>query len=88
MRTAQGDEPVSVLDRIIAIVEAVRECGGCASVMELARATGIPKSTASRTVAELVRRGYLERTEAQPPHSRTASTIAMIRSSTDTGSSP
>jgi IclR family acetate operon transcriptional repressor len=64
MRTAQGDEPVSVLDRIIAIVEAVRECGGCASVMELARATGIPKSTASRTVAELVRRGYLERTEA------------------------
>ncbi|WP_411698258.1 IclR family transcriptional regulator [Conyzicola sp.] len=64
MRTAQGDEPVSVLDRIIAIVEAVRECGGCATVMDLARATGIPKSTASRTVAELVRRGYLERTEA------------------------
>jgi len=64
MRTAQGDEPVSVLDRIIAIVEAVRECGGCASVTELALATGIPKSTASRTVAELVRRGYLERTDA------------------------
>lgn len=64
MRTAQRSEPVSVLDRILAIVEAVRECGGSATVTELARATGIPKSTASRTVAELVRLRYLERTDA------------------------
>lgn len=64
MQTAQRTEPVSVLDRIIAIIEAVRESGGCATVADLARATGIPKSTASRTVAELVRRRYLERTDA------------------------
>lgn len=62
MRTAQRSEPVTVLDRIIAILEAVRDCGGSATVTELARATGIPKSTASRTVAELVRRRYLDRT--------------------------
>ena len=54
--------PVSVLDRIVAILEAVRGSGGAVTVADLARATGIPKSTASRTVAELVRRRYLERT--------------------------
>jgi DNA-binding IclR family transcriptional regulator len=64
MRTAQRLEPVSVLDRIVAILEAVRERGGSSTVTEVSRATGIPKSTASRTVAELVRRGYLERTDS------------------------
>ena len=54
--------PVSVLDRILAIIEAVRESGGAVTVADVARATRIPKSTASRTVAELVARGYLERT--------------------------
>ena len=63
MRTAHRSEPVSVLDRILAIFEAVRECGGSATVTELARATGIPKSTASRTVADLMRLRYLERTD-------------------------
>ena len=64
MQTAQRTEPVSVLDRIIAIIEAVRESGGAVTVADVARATRIPKSTASRTVAELVARGYLERTGA------------------------
>jgi DNA-binding IclR family transcriptional regulator len=64
MRTAQRDEPVSVLDRILAILEALRAQGGSATVSELALATGIPKSTMSRTVAELVRQRYLTRTDA------------------------
>jgi len=64
MRSAPSAEPVTVLDRIVAILEAVRDHGGSATVTEIARATGIPKSTASRTVAELVRRQYLDRTDA------------------------
>lgn len=64
MRSAQRDEPVSVLDRIIAILEAVRESGGASTVTDLAALTDIPKSTVSRTVTELVRRRFLVRTEA------------------------
>ena len=63
MRSAPSEEPVTVLDRIVAILETVRDRGGSATVTELARATGIPKSTTSRIVAELVRRQYLERTD-------------------------
>lgn len=63
MRTAQWDEPVSVLDRIIAVLEAVRECHGTTTISQLARATGIPKSTVSRLVGDLVRQRYLSRSE-------------------------
>lgn len=63
MRTAHWDEPVSVLDRIIAILEAVRESHGSTTITQVACATGIPKSTVSRIVAHLVRQRYLTPTE-------------------------
>ena len=63
MRSAQGREPVSVLDRIIAILEIVRESHGSTTITQLALATGIPKSTVSRLVGDLVRQRYLTRTE-------------------------
>ena len=53
-----------MLDRIVAILETVRACGGSATVTQIALLTGIPKSTASRTVAALVQRRYLDRTDA------------------------
>lgn len=53
-----------MLDRFVAILEAVRDCGGAATVAQLSAATGVPKSTVSRTVGELVRRRYLTRTPA------------------------
>ena len=55
--------PVSVLDRIIAILDAVKESGGSLSVTDVAVVTGLPKSTVSRLVAELTAQRYLERTE-------------------------
>jgi DNA-binding IclR family transcriptional regulator len=61
MRSAQGGEPVSVLDRIIAILEIVRESHGSTTITQLALATGIPKSTVSRLVGDLVRNRYLTR---------------------------
>jgi IclR family acetate operon transcriptional repressor len=64
MRSAQRSEPVSVLDRILAILEAVRLAERPIPVAQLAASTDIPKSTVSRTVGELVRRRYLVRTEA------------------------
>jgi IclR family acetate operon transcriptional repressor len=63
MRSAQGGEPVSVLDRIIAILEVVRESHGSTTITQVALATGIPKSTVSRLVGDLVRRKYLTRTD-------------------------
>ena len=62
MRSALRDEPVSVLDRILAILDTVRESHGSTSISQLALATGIPKSTVSRLVADLVRKRYLART--------------------------
>ena len=41
----------SVLDRIFAILDAVKESGGSISITELAARTGMPKSTVSRLVA-------------------------------------
>ncbi len=63
MRSSQGREPVSVLDRIIAILEIVRESHGSTTITQLALATGIPKSTVSRLVADLVRQRYLTRAD-------------------------
>jgi IclR family transcriptional regulator, acetate operon repressor len=54
---------VSVLDRIIAILEVVRESHGSTTITQLALATGIPKSTVSRLVGDLTRRRYLARTD-------------------------
>ncbi|MET0735494.1 MAG: IclR family transcriptional regulator [Microbacterium sp.] len=54
----------SVLDRIIAILEAVKECDGSMSITDVALRTGMPKSTASRLIADLTRQRYLQRTDA------------------------
>jgi DNA-binding IclR family transcriptional regulator len=61
MRSAHRDEPVSVLDRILAILETVRESNGSSTITQLAVATGIPKSTVSRLVGDLVHQRYLTR---------------------------
>lgn len=55
--------PVSVLDRLAAILDAVKGADGSASITDLALQTGLPKSTVSRLVAELVAQRYLERTD-------------------------
>ena len=60
---ARSRGPVSLLDRMIAILDAVKESGGSISITDLAMRTGLPKSTVSRLVAELTRQRYLERTE-------------------------
>ena len=52
---ARSGGPVSVLDRIIAILDAVKESGGSITITELAARTAMPKSTVSRLVAELDR---------------------------------
>ena len=53
----------SVLDRIIDILDAVRESPGSISITELAARTALPKSTVSRLVAAMIQQRYLERTE-------------------------
>lgn len=63
MRSAPRDEPVSVLDRILAILDTVRESHGSTTITQLALATGIPKSTVSRLVGDLIRQRYLTRAE-------------------------
>ncbi|KQQ94671.1 hypothetical protein ASF62_11455 [Leifsonia sp. Leaf325] len=55
--------PVAVLDRIIAILDAVRASRGSISITDLATGTGLPKSTVSRLVSELTAQRYLERTD-------------------------
>jgi IclR family acetate operon transcriptional repressor len=56
--------PASVLDRILVILDAVKESDGSISITELAERTEMPKSTVSRLVAALVEQRYLERTES------------------------
>lgn len=55
--------PDSVLDRIISILDTVKRAGGTISVTELAARTGLPKSSASRLVADLTAQRYLRRTD-------------------------
>jgi DNA-binding IclR family transcriptional regulator len=55
--------PVSVLDRIIAILDTVKQAGGRISITELAERTALPKSTVSRLAAELIHQRYLERSD-------------------------
>lgn len=54
---------VSVLDRIITILDAVKESEGKVSITDLADLTGMPKSTVSRLVADLTTQRYLERSD-------------------------
>lgn len=63
MRSTPGCERVSVLDRILAILDAVREVHGSSTIAQLAVITGIPKSTVSRLVGDLVRQRYLVRND-------------------------
>lgn len=62
MRSAAGCERVSVLDRILSVLNAVRAAGGTSTIAQIAIATRLPKSTVSRIVGELVRQRYLSRT--------------------------
>ena len=57
--------PASVLDRFVAILDGVKETGRPTSITELALRTGIPKSTVSRLVTEMVDRRYLQRDEGR-----------------------
>jgi IclR family transcriptional regulator, acetate operon repressor len=56
-------ETASVLERILAILDVVRESGPSISITDLAARTHLPKSTVSRLVAALVEQRYLARTE-------------------------
>jgi IclR family acetate operon transcriptional repressor len=55
--------PASVLDRIIAIIDAVKRSDASVTITELAQVTTLPKSTVSRLVADLTAQRYLERTD-------------------------
>jgi DNA-binding IclR family transcriptional regulator len=60
---ARADRPVAVLDRIIAILDAVKESDGSITITDISVRTALPKSTVSRLVAELTGQRYLERTD-------------------------
>ncbi|MGL4257387.1 MAG: helix-turn-helix domain-containing protein, partial [Microbacterium sp.] len=55
--------PVSVLGRLIAILDVVKEAEGPLSITDLALRTGLPKSTVSRMAAELTAQRYLDRSD-------------------------
>lgn len=55
--------PRTVLDRLIALLDAVKHAGGAISVTDLAARTDMPKSTVSRLVTELVEQRYLTRAD-------------------------
>jgi IclR family acetate operon transcriptional repressor len=61
MRTTQGNDAVSVLDRVTLVLECFGRDDKRLGVSELARRANLPKSTVSRLVAELVEHRYLER---------------------------
>jgi IclR family acetate operon transcriptional repressor len=56
-------DAASVLHRIVVILDAVKDSGPSLSITGLAAQTGMPKSTVSRLVGELVEQRYLERVE-------------------------
>lgn len=56
--------PASVLHRLVAILDAVRDAEGPLTVTELASQTAMPKSTVSRLVTELTQQRYLHRTDS------------------------
>jgi IclR family acetate operon transcriptional repressor len=61
MRTAEWNNSSSVLERAALVLGAFRVEDRALGVSELARRTGLAKSTVSRLAAELVRLQYLER---------------------------
>jgi IclR family transcriptional regulator, KDG regulon repressor len=54
--------PVTSVGKALRLLDAFRTMGPIAGVSELARATGLPKSTAFRLLSQLERSGFLERT--------------------------
>ena len=60
---ADAAAPVSVLGRLIAILDAVKESDRPSSITDLALRTALPKSTVSRMVGELTAQRYLERSD-------------------------
>lgn len=60
---SDADAPVSVLGRLIAILDVVKASDGPVSITDLAVRTGLPKSTVSRMAADLTAQRYLERSE-------------------------
>ena len=61
MRSAPSAEGVSVIDRVVLVLGCFRADDERLGVSELARRAGLPKSTVSRLVSELVDHRYLER---------------------------
>lgn len=55
--------PHSVLGRIIAILDAVKDERSGLTITDVAVRTGLPKSTVSRLVGDLIAQRYLERTD-------------------------
>lgn len=60
MHPAQQDNPIAMVDRIASIVNFVADQREPVSVSEVARRTGLPKSTVSRIVHSLIPHGLLE----------------------------
>ena len=59
----EGDSGVAAVDRALSILAAFRNGDDALSLAELARRTGLYKSTALRLLASLARSGMVERTE-------------------------
>ncbi|MCM1011728.1 MULTISPECIES: IclR family transcriptional regulator [unclassified Brevibacterium] len=57
---AEQDSPIAVVDRIASIVNCVAADDAPVSISEVARRTGLPKSTTSRIVNSLLPHGLLE----------------------------
>ncbi|WP_370937512.1 IclR family transcriptional regulator [Amycolatopsis sp. cg13] len=51
----------SMIERVVRVLEAVKDTGSARTASEIARCTGIPVPSAHRIVAELTRLGILER---------------------------
>ena len=58
------EKNVKSLEKALDIIEIVSNEQQNASLSEIARQTGLPKSTVHRLIATLTGRGYLEKTEA------------------------
>jgi len=61
VQTSDPSAAVSVIERMTAVLDAFSAADDRIGVNEIARRSGLPKSTASRLVSSLVRHGYLER---------------------------
>jgi IclR family acetate operon transcriptional repressor len=61
MRSSQSNEAISVIDRVMLVLDCFRPDDRRLGVSELARRADLPKSTVSRLVSELVEHRYLER---------------------------